>query len=266
MPKKRIVSVLLGLILLSAASPYTAIAQSEDLVDIVLEPPEITSVKGETFEVTVRAIPNGQKMAAMDVFLDFDATYLEVVDTQPDEPGIQIEPGTTLALPLAMEVDNSRGEITYCAGMPFGMDSPDDAFTVATINFQLKEHTASATEIKFHTEMPRQTMVAYKGNPVLGDLAGTAVKVIESAASGLPVEIKMEPTPIEPIESTATRASPPLPAPATTPNPAPPASPDLPKPVTETSAGFEWWILVIIVLVPVMVGFFIVKKRGWKPQ
>jgi hypothetical protein len=150
--------------------------------------------------------------------------------------------------------------------MPFGMDSPDDAFTVATINFRLKEHTASATEIKFYTDMPRQTMVAYKGNPVLGDLTGTAVKVIESAASGLPVEIKMEPMPIESLESTATQASPPLPAPATTPKPAPSTSSELPKPVPETSAGFEWWILVIIVLLPILVGFIIVKKRGWKPQ
>jgi hypothetical protein len=259
MQKKRIMSVLLGLILLAAASPGTAIAESENLVDIALEPPSITGVKGETIEVTIRAIPNGQKMAAMDVFLDFDAAYLEVVDVQPDEPGIQIEPGTTLALPLATKVDNSRGEITYCAGMPFGMDSPDDAFTVASVTFRLKEDTAGATEITFHTEMPRQTMVAYKGNPVLGSLTGTAVTVSAATATRQPVQtiIEIESTPIAPVKPAATQTLPPSPA----------APPEVSKPVQGMFSGMAWWmILVIIGLVVGLGGLFVVKIRGGKPQ
>ncbi len=257
MPKKRIISVLLGLILLAAASPCTAIAESENLVDIALEPPAITGVEGETIEVTIKAIPNSQKIAAMDVFLDFDATYLEVVDVQPDEPGIQIEPGTTLALPLATKIDNSSGGITYCAGLPFGMDSPNDAFTMASVTFRLKEDTAGTTEITFHTEAPRQTMVAYKGNPVLGSLTGTTVTVSADTAASPPVIEETESMPIAPAKLAAPQMSP----------TSPPAPTEVPKPVPEAPAGLAWWMIVIIIgLVAALLGFFTVKIRGWKLQ
>ena len=78
MPKKRIMSVLLGLLLLSAATPCTAVAESENLVDVVLEPPSIVGVKGTTIEVAISAIPNGQQMAAMDVFLDFSCKEMNL--------------------------------------------------------------------------------------------------------------------------------------------------------------------------------------------
>ena len=250
MLKKQILNFIVGLIILLAASQSVATARSENLVDIVLEPPIITGEKGETFKLTIKAIPNSQKMAAMDIFLDFDPAYLEVVDANPDKPRIQIEPGNILTLLLATEVDNSNGEIAYCAGMPLGTDSPDDAFTVASVTLRIKADAIGTTALTFHTEMPRQTMVAYKGNSVLG------------ALSGAEVTVEATPTPVPPIVETEPA---PTPVATTTPVPTPvPVLTETPRPTPETSAGFAKWIPLIIGLVVVLgLGSFImVRRRG----
>ena len=196
---KQTLTFVLAFIVLLATSPSVAIAQSGNLVDIVLEPPEVTGKKGDTFELTVKAIPNGQEFKVMDVFLDFDPAYLEVVDMDPDKPGIQITPGTTLTFLLATAVDNSRGEITHCAGLPGGADSPDDVFTVANITFRIKADAAGTTEITFHTQQPRQTIVAYNGSSVLGTLSGAAVTVEATSAPEPPAE-ETESSPPPPSE------------------------------------------------------------------
>lgn len=247
MPKKQILGLGLGVILLLAASQSVATARSENLVDIVLEPPVIAGEKGETFEMTIKAIPNSQKMAAMDVFLDFDPAYLEVVDVSPDEPGIQIEPGATLALVLATKVDNSSGEITYCAGMPFGADSPDDAFTVASITFRIKPDATGTTAITFHTEMPRQTMVAYGGDPVFGSHRGAEVAVGATPAPVSPI-VEAKPAP-EPASVPASTPAPTL------------VHGERPGPTSETSAGLDWWLLLVIGLAVVGLGSFMIARR-----
>jgi len=245
MLKIQIISFVLGLAILLTVSQSVAIARSENLVDIVLEPPMIKGENGETFALTIKAIPNSQKMAAMDVFLDFDPAYLEVVDVSPDEPGIQIEPGSILTLLLATEVDNSNGEITYCAGMPLGVDSPDDAFTVASLTLRIKADTVCTTALTFHREMPRQTMVAYKGNSVLGSLSGAEVNV-GAASTPLPPVVETEPVPTPVAATTA------VPVPAETSGH-----------TSETSGGFTMWISLIIGLVALGLGSFImVRRRG----
>lgn len=246
MIKSQFVSVFLGFALLAMVIPCTASAQSDNEVDIVLEPGEVMAVVGEPFELTIKAIPNGQQLAAVDVFLDFNPAHLEVVDVHPDEPGIQIDPGATLATPLATKIDNSQGEITYCAGMPFGMASPDNTFTVATVRFQLKENATGTSEITFHTETPRQTMAAYKGNQVLGTLSGATVTVGSATAPS--------PAPA------ATPKPEPTPTPATPPVPPAPEATQSPLP---TLVGLPWWLLAVIaVMVIGLIVFFVVKIRA----
>ncbi len=292
MPKRRILSLLLAFIVLLNVSPSVAATQSENLVDLVMEPPEITGKKGGTFELAIKAIPNGQKLVAMDVFLDFEPAYLEVVDFNPDEPGIQIEPGTTLTSVLATVIDNSNGEITYSAAI-LGRESPDDVFTVANITFRIKADVAGTTKITFHTQIPRQTMVAYQGNPVLGLLSGATV-TMEAASLSAPPSGKTEspPTPasessltpppnevpesaetLEPTtvtEETAETLEPTTVTEETTETPATPATKETelaPTPATtpelvgaplptpeKTSISSTWWILLIIVSVVAVVA------------
>ncbi|MFC2071877.1 cohesin domain-containing protein [Chloroflexota bacterium] len=220
MLKRRILTLLLAFIILLTINTSVATAQSENLVDLVMEPPEITGKRGGTFELAIKAIPNGQKLVAMDVFLDFDPVYLEVVDSNPDVSGIQIDPGTILTSLMAAEVDNSNGRITHSTAM-FGRESPDDVFTVANITFRTKATAAAgATEITFHTEIPRKTEVAYDGNSVLGLISGATV-TMEAASVPLPT-IASSPPP-------TTASSPP----PTTESSLPPTSESAPTPPPE---------------------------------
>ncbi|MBA7714722.1 hypothetical protein ES703_123754 [subsurface metagenome] len=297
MPRRQILSLALAFIILLAVSPSVAIAQSENLVDLAIEPSEITGDKGGTFQLAIKAIPNGQKLAAIDVFLDFDPAYLEVVDFNPDKPGVQIDPGTTLTFLMAAEVDNSNGMITHSGIMPPGRESPDDAFTVANITFRIKANAAAGTtKITFHTQTPRNTIVAYKSNSILGLLSGATVTVgTASVPALLPEETESSPPPTS--ESSSTPPSEEVPESAETPEPttvtdeadktatttteetelapapdsssAPtatttPGGEGAPLTTPEIPAGFIWWILLIIALVVAagLGGFIIARRRA----
>lgn len=230
------------LILALAVSSSPVFAEATGKVDLTLDPATVSGKPGDTFELTIKAVPSSQKLVAMDVFLDFDPHFLEAVDSLPSVAGVQIKPGTVLTLLFANNVNNAAGDISFGAGMPPGTEYGDTApLTVATVTFKIKETIPGSTEVKYHTGDPRQTLVAYAGDAVQGSLTGASITIAPPAAPPPPPAVAASPPPAE-APAPAPPANPPLatePAPTqqvSTPAPAPQPPPAVaPKPVVKST-------------------------------
>jgi hypothetical protein len=234
--KRLTLYLVIVLLFLCVSSGVQAFAQTGSRVDLILDPAQVKVKPGDTFEVTIKAAPSSQELAAMDVFLDFDPQFLEVVDSLPDKSGVQIKPGTVLTQPLSENsnrVDNSKGEIDFGAGMPLGKAySEVTPLTVATVTFKTKPELTGSTEINFHDIAPRQTMVAYVGANVLGTAKGASVNISEPPPPAPPAPEPPAPPAAAPPPAPA---SPSATQPPSTPAPAQPAPAPAPAPATQPS-------------------------------
>lgn len=268
-------------------------AQSESRVELYLDPPTISGNSGDTIDLAIKANPNEQIFSAVDIFLDFDPQLLECV---------QVQPGTVLTIQLASRVDNDKGEIGYCAGMPLGtVYSSSNSFTVATVSFKVKSEVTGSASIIFHTEMPRKTGVFYAGGSVWGSVTGASAGIGETPAPPPETIVNPEP-PLPPPELPPPPSPKPVPAPTSTttatsqePTTIPAPAPQMPEPTptlsstpapsstsptsqpastptppivvtptpTPAPTGMPWWSWVIIGLVAVaVIGWLAVKLVG----
>lgn len=223
--KNTLLSLLVFCMLLFALGQNTVFAQNADAVNLVLDPATVNVKPGDTFEIAVKAVPNNQQFQAMDVFLDFDPRVMEVVDALPAEPGIQVKPldkwpvqPTPLnPVILANQVDNFKGEITFCVGIPipktYDSNSP---VTVATVTFKVKANATGSAPITFHTVPGRQTQVAYSGVTVWGTLTGAGVAINTTPATVPPVTNPETPT-VKPPAATTPPPDTSIPPPTTLP-------------------------------------------------
>ncbi|MCL0097952.1 cohesin domain-containing protein, partial [Dehalococcoidia bacterium] len=161
-----VLTMILALVVAPGRSPVTAEAGGGAVVDLVLLPQTQTVNVGDEFDITIEARCHGQKIHGVDVFLDFDPTYLEVVS---------ITCGDTLDVPLLSDWDNAAGTVDYSAGKllpPF----PDHTFDVAVVTLRAKAATDS-TSISFHHVSPRQTLAVFEGESVLRETIGATVTI-----------------------------------------------------------------------------------------
>lgn len=139
-------------------------------VQIAIAPSRCLVAQGEVFTTTVAIAAPEQPLQGVDVYLDYDPAYLEVVDAD-GEPATALEPGKTLPVILQNRVDNAAGQIAYSAGITLGTEAITGTFAVAVIHFRcLAPIPAGGTPIAFafDTARHRVTQVAYRGLPVLG--------------------------------------------------------------------------------------------------
>ncbi|MCL0037059.1 cohesin domain-containing protein [Dehalococcoidia bacterium] len=169
-----VVMMLPALMIVPGQSPVMAQAGGEAIVDLHLLPPDKTVDVSETFYITIEARCHGQEINAVDVHLDFDTTYLEVVS---------IKPGAALGLPMAKVYDNAAGTLRYAAGVALvpPQPNPSDTFVVAVVTFKAKSPTDTTTLISFHHQTPRQTLALINGVSVLRDTFDAIVTVTDVA-------------------------------------------------------------------------------------
>jgi hypothetical protein len=159
-------------ILLLALVPQPIQAAPDAIVDLVLLPASPVVMTNTSFDVTVQAQCNGQPVAGISAFLNFDPAYLEVES---------ITPGNTFTITLQNTFDNEAGRVDYSAGKT--SDFPTGTFTLATVHFMTKDMAASQTAVSFHTSTGdpplRDTRaVASGGSTVTRNLTGANVEVI----------------------------------------------------------------------------------------
>jgi hypothetical protein len=122
---------------------------------------------GDVVGIDVVLETGDQPVDGADIYLDFDPTYLTVVD-QTGSPVTAISPDPVFPQLIQNSVDNTLGHINYSAGALTG-PRPSGTITVARFYVSPKRLTSLGwTQISFSRQVPRQTDVAYQGESVLG--------------------------------------------------------------------------------------------------
>ncbi len=113
-------------------------------------------IPGATTDFTVRVLPNGAEVTAVQLSMAFDARFLEVVDSLPQTGGVQIGPHPGSPFPSPIDgftldnvVDNINGTIRYAVGNATPVSGD---FDLATISFRAKAGPTTAgspTEVVF---------------------------------------------------------------------------------------------------------------------
>jgi len=170
-------------------SPFSAPSSATTLAgtaSIALSPASQSVAPGATFDVDVRTDPNGEAIAAADVYLNFDPTYLLVVEIL-DGSGLSI---------FVKPYNNTAGTIDIGAGT---LGSPlTTSFTLVTVRFQAKTGTGGTpTAISFAFGGGRNTVLKNEFDQnVLGTHTGGQVQI--TGATSTPV------TPTRTLTPTAT--------------------------------------------------------------
>jgi len=146
-------------------------------VTIAIDPASKAASVGEVFTLDIKIQAGSQPVDGAAAYIDFNPTYLVVVDASGN-PATEIIPGSTLATIMQNNVDNNQGKIDYAAGLLVGA-TPSGGFTLATIRFKAKAETAG-TPLVFVSTPPRKTNVVYQGNSVLGSLVNGNVTISAS--------------------------------------------------------------------------------------
>ena len=118
---------LVGVLLCLAAVPLSARAHVPDSLltaedtQVMVDPPDVEVRVGATTVVSVR-IENVTDLYAVDLYLAFDPSVLEVVDADPETEGVQIEPGPFLGTDATgvNVVYAEEGEIDFSQGASDG--------------------------------------------------------------------------------------------------------------------------------------------------
>lgn len=139
------------------------------VVNIVLTPNVAVVPVGDLFSVavTVNAGP-GKAVDAAQVYLDFDASVLQVV---------KLTGGSSLGEELQSNHDNTLGQINYAAGtLGAPITSP---FQLLVVQFRAVAQTGSGgTSIRFASLLnPRQTKVVTAGINTTGSLAAVNLNI-----------------------------------------------------------------------------------------
>jgi hypothetical protein len=158
----------------SAGAQEAGTAESADgTVQVSIEPASSSVSTDEVFAVNIQLAAGAQLVDGAEVHLDFDPTYLQVVDGSGN-PTAEIEPGTALDVALLNGVDNAQGQIDYAAGT-FG-GAPSGTFVLATVRFKALRGTGG-TSVTFVDRGGSPTNVTYAGESVLGGTNDGLVRI-----------------------------------------------------------------------------------------
>jgi hypothetical protein len=124
---------------------YTALPQTTIKVD----PQSLRLQVGETAKVDL-IIEEVSGLYGAEIHVKFDPDVLEVIDADPDQEGIQLEPGT-LPIPdfvVLNAADNQAGAIDYAVTqLPPNQPSQGNGI-VASITFRAKKPAASSVQFE----------------------------------------------------------------------------------------------------------------------
>ncbi len=144
-------------------------------VQISVEPTSSSVLMEQAFAVNIQIATGSQPVDGAEVHLDFDPTYLQVVDGSGN-PASAIESGGTFDVLIQNVVNNDEGRIDFAAGT-FDVP-PNGTFVLATIHFRALQITdAGSTPLTFVSREGSPTNAVYGGDSMLGDIVDGVVTV-----------------------------------------------------------------------------------------
>jgi hypothetical protein len=181
------------------------------IVFVDLDPLSRSVSMGAIFTMDIRVLAGSQPVDGVEVHLNFDPLYLQVVDGAGN-PASEIEAGVGLDLSILNRVNNARGEIDFAAGT-LGTP-PSGRFVVATVRFQALWGTGGASiPVTFVTRGGSPTDVTHGGESVLAAAIDGSVTITGQTPPATPTRTQ-----------TATATQPPPGTPTLTPATSPTAT------------------------------------------
>ena len=176
-PKVVIPAVIALLVSFSAVNVSGApLLQSAD-VDFTINPAVTSLAPGDIVDVTVQFDASSNSVGAVQAYLNFDPSVLQVVDTN-GTPTATITDFPLLSnnwTILQNSVNNTTGKIDIAAGKtPVTGTDLTSVATLATFRFKANSPTSS-TSVAFATGVPRHTKAVSGFNDVTGSLTGTTL-------------------------------------------------------------------------------------------
>jgi len=126
-------------------------------VTIGLRPASVAKIPGTTFIMEIVIDATSQEIDSAQAHLDFDPSYLTVVD-EDAQPACEIIPGTALPMVMQNVADNKLGQISYAAGHLVPGTMLQRPFVLATIRFRAEDLTPY-TDVVFHLDGFRKTKI-----------------------------------------------------------------------------------------------------------
>jgi len=145
----------------TATRTWTPVGPTPGNVTVYISPsPKNVSVN-DIFTLNIMVNALTQPVDSASVYLDFDPSYLRVVDASGNPMG-SIIPSADFGAVFENTVDNALGTINYQAGIPTGLPACNGVCTIATMRFKALNQTAG-TSVVFHTTTPRRTRLIMAG-------------------------------------------------------------------------------------------------------
>lgn len=150
-------------------------------VVLAINPPNRVAALGSTFTLDIVVNAGAQSLDLAQAYINFDPTYLVVVDGAGNPAGA-IQPQTAVLNNVSLNsVDNALGQINYAAGA----DSPvSGLFAIATIRFRALNPTWGTT-VTFSLSPGRQSDVRLGGVSVLAYTTNSGV-IIAAVGTATP--------------------------------------------------------------------------------
>ena len=177
--RKLIAVVTCAVVLGSISVPVLASAQAG--IDFKIDPATKTVDVGQVFTVGIKVDASSQLVDGAQAYLNFDRSYLRVVDADGNETDEiisgELYPSTWSDV-LTNSANNGSGQIDYAAGKGTGGSAVATEFTLATIRFKATA-PIDGTELVFNTVAPRKTKTTSGLDAVTGDRRGGIVIITE---------------------------------------------------------------------------------------
>lgn len=143
------------LAMLAGTSMLTMIASADEGVYLKLLPESAEYNIGDTFDLDLKINLAGNESDHVEVFLTYNPAILEVLDSNSEDPGVQILASNLYETVLTNEVDSENGTIEFSQLSldPETYYSSNEEEVLATISFQALAAGTSDVEI-FFTEDP----------------------------------------------------------------------------------------------------------------
>jgi len=165
-----------------------ASAQAGAQAELRLSPPLSTVTRGERITVTV-ALDGVENLYGADIRLSFDPALLQVVDADPDQPGVQVQPGDLLdarqGVVLRDTADNEKGSVVYALSLTTPALPVHGSGVLCSITFRAQGSGAAPLDIV------RATLVSADVQRIPAAVTGGWVSVLPGSALYLPITVKM---------------------------------------------------------------------------
>lgn len=179
--------------ILTVAAIVLAFPTFASAATMSVSPQSQTVGVGETFTVTVRLDTQGASIDGVDIrHLSFDPKLLQVIDSNPSQPGIQIGADSLMSSTLLNSVDNATGKITFSQVVAMGSKYKGSGI-LATIQFIAKAPGNASLVFSFTPKSTKDTNVAANvGEDILSAVINGAYTITGKATA--PVKNTTTPT------------------------------------------------------------------------